>query len=122
MNPVSIRIFDINTSKNVSSHFYSICLTEGEDGAKAKAIVEAIDENFTKDKCPYENYVSLIADNTSSMVGNNNSVASWFIQKNPDIFISGCPCHLAHIAASHANDAFSEVLGLNVENVCIDLY
>ena len=31
-------------------------------------------------------------------------------------------CHLAHIAASHANDAFSEVLGLSVENLCIDIF
>lgn len=122
MNPVSIRIFDINSAKKVSIHFYNMCLTEGEDGAKAKAIFEAIDENFTKDKLPYENCVSLSVDNTSTMVGKNNSVASRFKQKNPEIFISGCPCHLAHIAASHANDAFSEILGLNVENLCIDLY
>lgn len=42
--------------------------------------------------------------------------------KNPEIFIAGCPCHLAHIAASHANDAFSDVLGLNVEDVCVDCF
>ncbi len=113
---------NINTSKNVSSHFYNMCLTEGEDGAKAKAIFVAIDENFIKDKLPYENCVSLSVDNTSTMVGKNNSVASRFKQKNPEIFISGCPCHLAHIAASHANDGFSEALRLNVENVCIDLF
>ena len=36
--------------------------------------------------------------------------------------MGGCVCHLAHIAASHANDTFSDVLGINVENICIDCF
>ena len=44
------------------------------------------------------------------------------VQDNAKFFISGCPCHLVHIVASHANDAFSEVLGLNVESLCIDIF
>ena len=38
------------------------------------------------------------------------------------MFIAGCPCHLAHIAASNTNDAFSDILGLNVEDVFIDCF
>ena len=49
-------------------------------------------------------------------------VASRFKDKSSEIFISGCPCHLVHIVTSHANDAFSEVLGLNVENLWIDIF
>ena len=56
------------------------------------------------------------------MIGRNDSVASRFLEKNPEMFIAGCPCHLSHIAASHANDAFSDVLGLNVEDVCLDCF
>ena len=56
------------------------------------------------------------------MIGRKNSVALKVIGKNEEIFISGCPCHLAHIAASHANDSFSTHLGLNVEDVCVDLF
>ena len=29
MNPIAVRIFDINRSKTVFEHFYSMCLTEG---------------------------------------------------------------------------------------------
>ena len=29
---------------------------------------------------------------------------------------------LSHIAASHTNDAFTEVLGLNVEDACFDIF
>ena len=41
--------------------------------------------------------------------------------KNESSFIGGCPCHLAHIAASNANDTFSQHIGLNVEDVVVDL-
>ena len=34
--------------------------------------------------------------------------------------IAGCPCHLAHIAAGHANDGFSNYINLNIEDVCVD--
>ena len=56
------------------------------------------------------------------MVGKQNSVASRFLQKNPNIFIGGCPCHLGHITASHANDAFSTAISTNVEDVCVDCF
>ena len=55
-------------------------------------------------------------------LGKGTLLASRFKDKHSEIFIRGCPCHLAHIAASHANDAFSEVLGLSVENLCIDIF
>ena len=44
------------------------------------------------------------------------------LQKNDIILISGCPCHLAHITANNANDAFCEYIGINVENVLVDLF
>ena len=30
--------------------------------------------------------------------------------------ISVCPCHLANIAASNANDGFSDMIGLNLDH------
>ena len=56
------------------------------------------------------------------MIGVRNSLASRFSNKNPNVYISGCPCHLAHIAASHVNDAFNNLIGFNIENVCIDSF
>ena len=58
----------------------------------------------------------------NAMVGKQNSVASRFLQKNPNIFIGGCPCHLAHITVGHANDAFSNAISTNVEDVCVDCF
>ena len=31
MNPIAVRIFDISQSKTVSEHFYSMCVTNGEN-------------------------------------------------------------------------------------------
>ena len=53
MNPVSVRIFDIKKSKKVSEHFFSMCLTEGEDADKASKHFEAIEESFEADEIPW---------------------------------------------------------------------
>lgn len=79
-------------------------------------------EKFQNDSVPWMNAVSLSVDNTNSMIGRNNSIASRCKARNPDIFVAGCSCHLAGIAATEGNNAFSEGIGLNVENVLIDLY
>lgn len=79
-------------------------------------------EKFQNDSVPWMNAVSLSVDNTNSMIGCNDAIASCCKARNPNIFVAGCSCHLADIAAAEGNDAFSEGIGLNVENVLIDLY
>ena len=66
--------------------------------------------------------VSLSVDNTNSMTGVRNSVSSRFLQKNPEIFVSGCPCHLAHMDASIAHDGFCKTMKINIEDFLLDLY
>ena len=66
--------------------------------------------------------VCLYVDNTNTMTGVYNSVELKFKAKNGNIFISRCPCHLAHITATHANDLFSNVVGFTVESLCINLF
>ena len=99
-----------------------MCTTSGEDCGKAAAIFDVLDEKFQNDSMPWHNAVSLSVDNTNAMIGCNNSIASRCKNENPDIFIFGCACHLAHIAATEANDAFTDVLGINIEDVLIDLF
>ena len=95
-------------------------LTEGEGAAKASTIFTATEERFVADVMSWKNCVSLNVDNTNAMVGIRNSVASRFLGKNNEICIAGCPCHLAHIAAGHANDGFCNYINLNIEDVCVD--
>ena len=122
MNPIAVRIFDINQSKTVSEYFYSMCLTDGENAGRAYNNFEKIDSIFQSDEIPWQNCAILSVDTTKAMVGRRNSVGSRFLEKNPNFFIGGCSCYLAHIAASNTNDAFSKCIGLNVEDVCVDCY
>ena len=112
INSVSIHLFDFN----------NMCCTKGEYGAKVFKTFKAVVEIFCADEVPYENYVSLSVDNSSTMTGVNNSLASRLKQKNGNILISGCSCHVVHIAANHPNDPLSNVVRFNVENLCIDIF
>ena len=58
----------------------------------------------------------------NSMVGAHNSLASHFKAKNPETYVLGCPCHLAHIAASRAHDEFAKIIGISAEELLIDQY
>ena len=78
----------------MSEHFFSMCLSEGEDAGKASKLFEAIEESFEANKIPWNNCESLSGDNTNAMVGKQNFVASRFLQKNPNIFVGGYLCHL----------------------------
>ena len=122
MNPVTIKLFDMDKSKCVTNHFYDMCVTTGRDTSKAEEIFNTVEEKFRADSIPWANAVSLSVDNTNSMIGKNHSFASRCRQRNPDIFVSGCPCHLVHIAAGNGHDSFAKVIGVNIEDLHIDLY
>ena len=68
MNPIAVRIFDIKNSKTVSEHFFSMCLTEGDDAGKASKLFEAIEESFEADEIPWNSCASLSIDNTNVLV------------------------------------------------------
>ena len=122
MNPMTVKIFDINGPKTVSSHFYNMCVTSGRDASKAGSIFKAAQTKMEDDNIEFSQAVSLSVDNTNSMIGAHNSFACRCKDQNENIYVLGCPCHLAHIAASNANDAFVEISGINVEDLLIDLY
>ena len=108
MNSICVKIFDVKRSKTVTNHFLDMCLTSCTDCSTAEGIFTAIDEPFEKNKIPWENCVSLCVDNTNTMIGKNNSIASRFLEKNENVFI-------VSIAASNAHDDFCEYISLNVE-------
>ena len=122
MNPVTIKLFDMGKSKCVINHFYDMCVTTGRDASKAEEIFNTVEEKFRADSIPWANAVRLSVDNTNSIIGKNNSFASWCRQRNPDIFVSGCPCHLVHIPVSNGHDSFAKVIGANIEDLHIDFY
>ena len=101
---------------------YDMCVTSGVDGGKAATMFDVMVQKITKDEMLWLNAISSSVDNTNAMIGCNNSIASCCKTKNQSIFISGCPRHFAHLAATAANDSFTEVIDVNVEDVLIDCY
>lgn len=70
------------------------CVTSGRNAAKAKALFEVVGFKLEVDEIPWSQAVSLSVDNTNSMIGIHNSLASRCKVHNPDIYVFGCPCHL----------------------------
>ena len=122
MNAMCVHIFDVNRSKRVECKFYDMCVTTGEDCSKAYSLFDAINNSFISDDIGWDNAVSIGLDNTNSNMGNNNSLKSRILKKNPNCFVAGCNCHLSHLAASKGGKAFAEVSGFDVEDHQIDLY
>lgn len=106
------------------NHFFAVCVTTGHDVSKAQEFFDIVDEQFRVDDIPWKwsIAVSVGVDNTNSMIGRNNSSASWCRQRNPYIFLSGFPCHRAHIAAGNGHDAFAKVTGEKIEHLHKDLF
>ena len=50
MNLISVRILDIKNSKTVSEHFFSMCLTEGEDAGKASNLLKQLKSHLKQMK------------------------------------------------------------------------
>lgn len=118
MNPVTVRIFDINQHKVVTK-FLDMCKSRESN---AKAIFRAIDTAMSKYGVSWDKCVSLGVDNTSVNVGRHNSVIVEARKKNEDIILMGCPCHIAHNAAKKATDVFSKINGFDIDELLVDVY
>ena len=102
MNPVTVRLFDINQHKVVTK-FLDMCLSKV---SKAVGIFTSINNVFQKYDIPWENCVSLGVDNTSVNVDRHNSLIVESRKRNNNIFLMGCPSRTAHNAAKKATTAF----------------
>ena len=87
-----------------------MCVPSGRDASKAATLFDVFEEKIEADEIPWTQIVSLSVDNTNSMVGAHNSLASHLKAKNPETYVLGCPCHLAHNAASGAHDAYAKIM------------
>ena len=49
-------------------------------------------------------------ENTNANIGEHNFIKSIAIEKNPEMVISDCLCHILHNASSKAADALNDVV------------
>ena len=45
-----------------------------------------------------------------------------FCKKNSDVFVAGCSCHLAHLAAGAGGQAYQGVTDFDMEDHQVDMY
>ena len=105
MNPLTVRIFDVNC-RNVRTQFLDMCMSSS---STAEGIFSKMDGAFTTHHISWDNCVGLGVDNTSVNMGCRNSVKTRVLERNPAIYIMGCPCHIVHNTALKAAQAFEEV-------------
>lgn len=108
MNPVTIRVLDTSRCR-VSTKFLDMCLTSGTASATAESIFVTMDSVLESQSIPWSNCVGLSVDNTSVNMGRHNSIMTRATQKNPAVYMMGCPCHILHNTAQKANHSFQNV-------------
>lgn len=93
-----VRYFDNSVNKVVSKHYALIDVPQ----ADAATLFDKIEYQFNADRIPITNVIGFASDGASVMVGEHNSVKSRLLQVNPNLFVTNCICHSAHLVASYA--------------------
>lgn len=113
MNPLTVRIFDVNAGK-VKTSLLDMCMTPS---GTALDIFNAIDRCMTLFDFPWSNCVAVGVDNTNVNMGNRHSIKTMVQKKTPDVFFNDCQCHVVHNPS-----AFTDATGFNVSDILVDLY
>lgn len=94
--PVVVRYFDEDFNKVISA-LLKIATTDERSTGKG-IIFNLLDKIFVDNQLSWQNVVCFSADNAAVMMGDKNGVCAFVKEKNNNIFIMGCPCHLLHLA------------------------
>ena len=116
MNPIMVKVFDVD---RVWHRFVNMGLMTGTSCGMAEVIFSAINSTFTRLDIPWVNCVSVALDNCSVNMGWHNSLKSRSILHNPDIYVSGCACHIIHNISGKGASAFAKVINYIVILRCL---
>ncbi len=109
MNPLTVRIFDVNNDTTVSTQFLDMCMSSS---ATAAGI-------FSKIKGAWYFVWKLCWNWPSVNMGCTNSIKTRMLQKNSAVYVMGCPCHIVHNTASKAGIAFEKVCVIIIMNLIL---
>lgn len=111
--PILLRYFD--GSKVVTN---VLSITSPKGSSTGREIFSVIDCDLQKFGLSWKNCICFVSDNASVMLGRLNGVAACIKEKNPDVHVLGCPCHLLHIAAKNG----AKSLRCPIEEILIDIF
>lgn len=84
----------------------------------AETIFGKMHEVFESNDISWSKCIGLSVDNTSVNIGKHNSIMTRVLQKNPAIYINGCPCHIVHNMMQKASTAFTQVQIIAIQLPC----
>ncbi|KAK3698610.1 hypothetical protein QZH41_014592, partial [Actinostola sp. cb2023] len=118
LNPLTVRIYDVNLGK-VTTRFLDMCLSTG---GTAEQLFTTIDDCLKLYHIPWENCVAVGVDNTNVNIGKNNSIMTRVKAKNDAVYFSGCQCHVVHNTSAATATALTSATGFDVEDLMVDVY
>ena len=121
INLLTVRIFDEENGK-VNMRFLDMCITTGDKAATAEVIFNKINSVLHEHNIPWDNCVGVGVDNCSVNMGRHNSIMTRIRGVNSRVYFMGCPCHIAHNAASNAADFLRKDTKFDVEELLIDIF
>ena len=121
MFPICVHIFDVNFNR-IMTKCIDMNMLEGRDASTAEHMFTSIENQLRKNELSWDMVTSIGLDNTNANIGDHNSIKSRALERNPEIVISGYPCHVLHNPDSKAADAFAAISDFSVEDHCVDLY
>ena len=114
-------MYDVKFSR-IMTKFLDMNMLVGCEASTAQFEFNSIDKLFQTFELSWNLVTGLGVDNTNSNVGAHNSIKQKAFLKNPNIFVSGCPCHILHNSASKAGREFSKIAKFDIEDHSVDLY
>ena len=95
---------------------------ERQDASTAAEMFSSVDTIFVKHGISWDFVTALGVDNTKANIRERNSLKSRALEKNHNIFITGCLCHILYNGACKSGSVFATVTGLDIEDHCVDLF
>ena len=95
----------------------SFCYISGEK------IFGLIQNEFEVHNIPWDNCLAMGSDNANVMVGKDKGVYGFMLRAHPSAYLSGCVCHLIHIAAEKGECVLNNICVCFVVCACTyDIY
>ena len=112
--PILCRYFNIDLKKVVTE---VLSIPNMDMDSTGKNIFSLLNDSLKENKLDWGQCICFCRDNANVMLGAKAGVAAFVSQKQPNIFINGCTCHLAAIAAKAA----AKMLPIHLEDVLLDI-
>jgi hypothetical protein len=113
--PINVNVLSID-GLSVEKHLLSF--PSLKEDATGKNIFNLLDKELQHFDIGWEKCMAVGSDNAAVMTGKHKGVIAYCREKNENVFMAGCPCHLLHLAAEKA----AKELEVSIEDTLVDVY